>query len=49
VHVVCNNCHANYGTTNADEITAMLVEADEFRRAMGRENRLRGRMLEQCF
>ncbi len=36
VHVVCNNCHANYGTTNADEITEMLIEADELRRAMGR-------------
>lgn len=38
VHVVCNNCHANYGTTNADEITEMLIEADELRRAMGRES-----------
>ncbi|MES2523742.1 MAG: TIGR03915 family putative DNA repair protein [Gemmatimonadota bacterium] len=25
VHVVYNNCHANYGTTNADEITALLI------------------------
>jgi probable DNA metabolism protein len=41
VHVVCNNCHANYGTTNVDEITAMLIEADELRRAMYRENRAR--------
>jgi uncharacterized protein YecE (DUF72 family) len=32
VHVVCNNCHANYGTTNVDEITAMLIEADKLRR-----------------
>ena len=39
VHVVCNNCHANYGTTNVDEITAMLIEADELRRAMYREGR----------
>jgi uncharacterized protein YecE (DUF72 family) len=38
VHVVYNNCHANYGTTNADEITGMLIEADELRRAMYREN-----------
>ena len=33
VHVVHNNCHANYGTTNADEITQMLIEWDEERRA----------------
>jgi probable DNA metabolism protein len=46
VHVVCNNCHANYGTTNADEITEMLVEADEMRRRMGREARLKGKVLE---
>ena len=39
VHVICNNCHANYGTTNVDEITAMLIEADELRRAMYREGR----------
>ena len=39
VHVVCNNCHANYGTTNVDEITGMLIEADELRRAMYREGR----------
>ena len=38
VHVVHNNCHANYGTTNADEITQMLIEADELRRSMYREN-----------
>ena len=37
VHVVHNNCHANYGTTNADEITEMLIEADELRRTMYRE------------
>jgi uncharacterized protein YecE (DUF72 family) len=46
VHVVCNNCHANYGTTNVDEITEMLVEADEMRRRMGRDVRLRGRVME---
>ena len=40
VHVVMNNCHANYGTTNADEISALLVEADEERRRMYRERRL---------
>jgi probable DNA metabolism protein len=39
VHVVYNNCHANYGTTNADEITQMLIEADELRRAMYQESR----------
>jgi probable DNA metabolism protein len=38
VHVVHNNCHANYGTTNADEITQMLIEADELRRSMYRES-----------
>jgi uncharacterized protein YecE (DUF72 family) len=32
VHVVFNNCHANYGTTNADEITALLIEFDKERR-----------------
>lgn len=32
VHVVFNNCHANYGTTNADEITRMLIEFDKLRR-----------------
>jgi probable DNA metabolism protein len=32
VHVVFNNCHANYGTSNADEITAMLIEFDKERR-----------------
>lgn len=40
VHVLFNNCHANYGTTNADEITEMLVEADEERRRLYREGRL---------
>ena len=34
VHVVMNNCHANYGTCNADEITALLVEFDEERRRL---------------
>ncbi|MDQ6611026.1 MAG: DUF72 domain-containing protein, partial [Gemmatimonadota bacterium] len=32
VHVVFNNCHANYGTTNADEITALLRKFDRQRR-----------------
>lgn len=32
VHVVFNNCHANYGTSNAVEITAMLIEFDKIRR-----------------
>jgi probable DNA metabolism protein len=32
VHVIMNNCHANYGTSNADEITALLVEFDRERR-----------------
>jgi probable DNA metabolism protein len=41
VHVVHNNCHANYGTTNADEITQMLIEADELRRTMNRESAAR--------
>ena len=40
VHVVMNNCHANYGTSNADEISALLVEADLERRRMWREGRL---------
>lgn len=39
VHVVHNNCHANYGTTNAAEIAELLVEADEERRRMGRAAR----------
>ncbi len=34
VHVVLNNCHANYGTSNADEITALLIEADRARRRL---------------
>jgi uncharacterized protein YecE (DUF72 family) len=29
VHVVFNNCYANYGVTNADEIGEMLIEAEE--------------------
>ena len=29
VHVLLNNCHGNYGTTNAAEIGAMMVERDE--------------------
>ena len=40
VHVVMNNCHANYGTTNADEISALLVEADMERRRLTREGRV---------
>ncbi len=28
VHVVFNNCYANYGTTNAVEVAAMLVESE---------------------
>ncbi len=40
VHVVMNNCHANYGTSNADEISALLVEADLERRRMSREGRV---------
>ena len=40
VHVVLNNCHANYGTTNADEITELLVEGDRERRRLYREGRL---------
>lgn len=32
VHVVFNNCHANYGTTNAIEITKTLIEFDKVRR-----------------
>jgi uncharacterized protein YecE (DUF72 family) len=39
VHVVHNNCHANYGTTNAEEIAEMLIEADRVRREMGRAGR----------
>ncbi len=34
VHVLMNNCHANYGTSNADEITALLVEFDLERRRL---------------
>jgi probable DNA metabolism protein len=32
MHVLMNNCHANYGTSNADEITALLVEFDPERK-----------------
>ena len=32
VHIVMNNCHANYGTANGDEITALIIEADQARR-----------------
>lgn len=31
VHVVQNNCHANYATTNADELTELLIEYDQER------------------
>ena len=31
VHVVFNNCYANQGTTNADEITALLRKFDRYR------------------
>jgi probable DNA metabolism protein len=34
VHVLMNNCHANYGTSNADEIRALLVEFDLERRLL---------------
>ena len=27
VHVLMNNCYANYGTTNARELAALLAEA----------------------
>ena len=36
VHVVFNNCHANYGTTNAIEITQTLIEFDKMRRMLAR-------------
>lgn len=29
VHVLMNNCHGNYGTTNAAEIGAMMIERDD--------------------
>ncbi len=28
-HVLMNNCYANYGTTNAREIAAMLSGSDD--------------------
>lgn len=31
-HVLLNNCHGNYGTTNAVEIGAMMIERDRMRR-----------------
>ncbi|MEO7361443.1 MAG: TIGR03915 family putative DNA repair protein [Gemmatimonadaceae bacterium] len=34
VHVVFNNCHANYGTSNAIEITKTLIEFDKVRRRL---------------
>ena len=27
-HVLMNNCYANYGSTNARELAAMLLEAE---------------------
>jgi hypothetical protein len=27
-HVLMNNCYANYGSTNARELAAMLLETD---------------------
>lgn len=30
-HVLLNNCHGNYGTTNAVEIGAMMIERDRMR------------------
>jgi uncharacterized protein YecE (DUF72 family) len=38
VHVVFNNCYANYGVTNADEIGEMLVDAED-NRDSGRQKR----------
>ena len=34
VHVVFNNCHANYGTDNADEIAAIIRRRDALRRGV---------------
>ena len=34
VHVVFNNCHANYGTSNADEIAGIIAGRDRLRRAL---------------
>jgi uncharacterized protein YecE (DUF72 family) len=34
VHVVFNNCHADYGTGNADEIAAIIRRRDALRRAV---------------
>ncbi|HYW30225.1 MAG TPA: DUF4130 domain-containing protein [Gemmatimonas sp.] len=31
VHVLLDNCHANYATTNAEEMTELLIEADQER------------------
>ena len=36
VHVVFNNCHADYGTSNADEIAAIIRRRDELRKLGGR-------------
>ena len=32
VHIVFNNCYANYGTTNAAELAALIDDACEVRR-----------------
>jgi uncharacterized protein YecE (DUF72 family) len=34
VHVVFNNCHADYGTSNADEIAAIIRRRDALKRAL---------------
>ncbi|MDF1502696.1 TIGR03915 family putative DNA repair protein, partial [Roseisolibacter sp. H3M3-2] len=34
VHVVFNNCHADYGTSNADEIAALIRRRDALRRTL---------------
>jgi probable DNA metabolism protein len=36
VHVLFNNCHADYGTTNADEIAAIIRRMDRGRMMRGR-------------
>jgi probable DNA metabolism protein len=37
VHVVFNNCHADYGTNNADEIAAIIARRDALRRSLATE------------
>ena len=34
VHVVFNNCHADYGTSNADEIAGIIARRDALRRTL---------------